>query len=219
LTPNAIAQLSKYFWMLGSFRGVPLGSAFAKRYELHYQPKTVETPEGDRIAQYGYLNFHDKRDGSPKLSLVIKNKWSSGWTKSWFYCRVPCRWSSEGGKSVHSLHSWMRKLDYAVEPKVECPDNNPNDAAFVWAIATISDHDDVKEYVVCKTYPLAAGFGFESVPLGTTLVSRVETPLPLFVVGNVAVEHTDRVLPEIETEAEKVLGSFRPKEHDALRLA
>jgi hypothetical protein len=28
LTPNAIAQLSKYFWAVGSFRGVPLGSAF-----------------------------------------------------------------------------------------------------------------------------------------------------------------------------------------------
>jgi hypothetical protein len=46
LTLNAIAQLSKYFWAVGSFRGVPSGSAFAKRYELHYQSKTVKTPDG-----------------------------------------------------------------------------------------------------------------------------------------------------------------------------
>jgi hypothetical protein len=43
-TPNAIAQLSKYFWAVGSFRGVSWGSDFVKRYELDYQPKIVETP-------------------------------------------------------------------------------------------------------------------------------------------------------------------------------
>jgi hypothetical protein len=31
---------------VGSFRGVPFGSAFVKRYELHYQPKTMETQSG-----------------------------------------------------------------------------------------------------------------------------------------------------------------------------
>jgi hypothetical protein len=45
LTPNAIAQLSKYFWVVGSFGGIPSGDAFAKRYELHYQPKKIETDE------------------------------------------------------------------------------------------------------------------------------------------------------------------------------
>jgi hypothetical protein len=55
-------------------------------------------------------------------------------------------------------------------------------------------------------------------PLGITPVSKVETPLPLFAVGTVAVEHVDRVLAEIETEAKRVLGSFRPREYDALRM-
>jgi hypothetical protein len=45
--PNAIAQLSKYFWPIGSFGGVPVGNSFAKCYELHYQSNTVETSEGD----------------------------------------------------------------------------------------------------------------------------------------------------------------------------
>jgi hypothetical protein len=43
--PNTIAQLSKYFLAIGSFEGIPEGNAFAKRYELHYQPKKVETPK------------------------------------------------------------------------------------------------------------------------------------------------------------------------------
>jgi hypothetical protein len=82
LTPNAITQLSKYFCTIGSLEGVPSGNVFVKRYELHYQPKKVEIIEGDMFVQYGCLNFHAKRDGGPKLSLAIKNKWSMGWTRS-----------------------------------------------------------------------------------------------------------------------------------------
>jgi hypothetical protein len=47
----------------------------------------------------------------------------------------------------------------------------------------------------------------------------VETPLPLFDVGRVSVEHAERVLAEVETETEKVLGSSGPREYDALVLA
>jgi hypothetical protein len=101
---------------------------------------------------------------------------------------------------VHALPSQMSKLDYAIELEVECLDNDPNDAAFIRATATIGGRDAVEEYVTCKMYLLAAGFGFESVPLGMTPMSRVETPLPLFVVGNVVVEHADRVLAERERQ-------------------
>jgi hypothetical protein len=41
LTPNAIAQMSKYFWVVLSFGGEPSCDCFAKRYELHYQPMKV----------------------------------------------------------------------------------------------------------------------------------------------------------------------------------
>jgi hypothetical protein len=41
LTPNAITQLSKYFWVVLSFGGEPSSVGFARRYELHYQPKKV----------------------------------------------------------------------------------------------------------------------------------------------------------------------------------
>jgi hypothetical protein len=73
--------------------------------------------------------------------------------------------------------------------------------------------------VVCKIYPLAVSFGFEGVPLRTTPVSKVETPLPLFAVGTIAVEHANRFLVEVETETERVLGSFGSREYDALRVA
>jgi hypothetical protein len=110
---------------------VPEGNTFAKRYELHYQPKKVETPDREMIAQYGCMNFHAKRDGGLKLSPAINNKWTLGWTKSWFYCRVRCLRNSEGGKSVYALHLQMGALDYVVELDVECSNDDPSDVAFI----------------------------------------------------------------------------------------
>jgi hypothetical protein len=42
--------------------------------------------------------------------------------------------------------------------------------------------------------------------VGMTPVSKVETPLPRFTLGTIAMEHASRVLAEVETEAERVLG-------------
>jgi hypothetical protein len=119
---------------------------------------------------------------------------------------------------VYALHSQMSELDYAIEPEVECPDNDPNDDAFVRETTTIGGRDAIEEYVACKIYPLAASFGFETVPLGMTPVSKVKTPLPLFVVGTIAMEHADHFLAEVETEPKRVLGIFGPREYDALRV-
>jgi hypothetical protein len=79
LTPNAIDLLSKYFWVVGSFGGIPTLEAFTKRYELHYLPK-VEIGEVVLDAQFSCLNFHAKcyKGSRPKLTLLNKNKWSLG---------------------------------------------------------------------------------------------------------------------------------------------
>jgi hypothetical protein len=99
-----------------------------------------------------------------------------------------------------------------------CSNNDPNDASFVWVAATIEGRDAVENYVACKIFPLAASFGFESVPLGMTPMSKVKIPLPLFAVGTIAAEHANHFSAEVETEAERVLVSFRPREYVALRV-
>jgi hypothetical protein len=78
------------------------------------------------------------------------NKWALGWKRLWFYYHESCRRCSKGGKSVFALRPRMSELDYAVEPKVECSDNDPNDDAFVRSTTTIRGHDAVEEYLVCK---------------------------------------------------------------------
>jgi hypothetical protein len=206
-----IAQLSKYFWVVGSFRGVPSGDAFAKWYELHYQPKKIEIDEGTLFVQYSCLNFHAKRDDGPKLSLAVKNKWSSGWTKAWFYCRVPCLRNSEVGKSMYALRSRMNALDYTVEHEVERLYSNVNNAAFVRATATVRGCDAVEEFLACGMYPLPSSFSFRDIMVDMTAMSKVKTPLPLFPIEAVSMEDAGHFLAKVETDVERILGSYGPK--------
>jgi hypothetical protein len=113
----------------------------------------------------------------------------------------------------------MSALDYMVEPKVECSFDDPNDVAFVRATTTISGRDVVEEFVACKMFPRDSGFSFRNVPISMMPVLGVRTPLPLFLIEPVSTEDISHVLAEVETEAERFLGSFRPREYDAVMAA
>jgi hypothetical protein len=75
-----IVQLSKYVWAVVGFGGVPSGSGFAKRFEIHCQPKKMNVDGTDVQEQYGCINFHAKHyvgHGAKLLTLAVKNKWAS----------------------------------------------------------------------------------------------------------------------------------------------
>jgi hypothetical protein len=80
----------------------------------------------------------------------------------------------------------------------------------------IGGRDAVEEFVAYGMYPLASSFGFRDVTIDTMAVSKVKTPLPVFPVEPVLAEDVGRFLAKVETEAERILGNFDPKEHDAL---
>jgi hypothetical protein len=112
LTLNAITQLSKYFWAVISFDGEPSSDGFVKRYELHYQLKKVIVGDFEKFQQLGVINFRARRGGGARLTSAIKNKWSTGWTRAWFYCKVPLHACSQGGKFMHALCSHMSDLRF-----------------------------------------------------------------------------------------------------------
>jgi hypothetical protein len=59
-TPNAIAQLCKYFWAVLSFDGAPSSDDFTKHYGLHYQTEKVVMDSFEKYQQFDIINFHTK---------------------------------------------------------------------------------------------------------------------------------------------------------------
>jgi hypothetical protein len=78
---------------------------------------------------------------------------------------------------VYALHSRLSAPNCIVEPKVECPDSDVNDAAFIQVSATIRGCDAIEEFVACKVYPLVSSFDFRGLSIDTTPVSKIRTPL------------------------------------------
>jgi hypothetical protein len=74
---------------------------------------------------------------------------------------------------VYTLHSLMSALDYTVEPEVECPKGDANDAAIVLATTIIRGQDNVEEFMACRMYPLTSSFGFSDMTIGMMPVSKV----------------------------------------------
>jgi hypothetical protein len=73
-----------------------------------------------------------------------------------------------------------------------------------------------KSLLLVGCTPLASGFGFKDVTMGIMVVSKVKTPLTVSPVELVSAEDVGCHLTKVETDAERILGSFGPKEHDAL---
>jgi hypothetical protein len=136
----------KYFWAALSFSGEPSSDGFAKHYELHYHPRRSLSMASKKIQQFGIINFHGKRGGEVGLVPTMKNKWSVGWTKAWFYCKVPlhpCLWLG-GGATVHALRSHMSPLNFCLKSSVLDSAQDLSGDAFVWASQNIGCRDVVE---------------------------------------------------------------------------
>jgi hypothetical protein len=195
-----------------NFGGEPSSISFAKRYELHYQLKKVEVDGGEKFQQFSCLNFHVRRGGRAKLTPAVKNKWSSGWMRVWFYCKVHVHVCSQGWKTVHVLCSHMCGLDFWTEPPFDYAVDDSRDIAFARATKF---QDVVEEFLACGKYPLVAGVSFDRVTDGVTPVSRLKLPLPKFVVIKKDDEDDVQFLARVELDFEGVVGSYTYLEHNA----
>jgi hypothetical protein len=213
-----MVQLSKYIWAVTSFGGVPSAEGFAKRYELHYQPRKMDVDGAEVYGQYGCINFHVKRRSQrAKLIVAVKNKWAGAWPLAWFYCKVPLIWSpSPGqGKGVYALHSYITELSIVSNPSFSCPNDDVSDGAFVKATRTIGGRDAMEEYVVCELFSLSANFGLGEIADEETPVLKVSAPMTDFPVARHPEETVDEFCARMELAIEDVVRRYTRGEHKA----
>jgi hypothetical protein len=214
-TLNAITQMSKYFWAVLSFGGELSSDGFAKRYELHYQPKKVPDDGFDKYQQFGVVNFHGKRGGEVGLILATKNKWLVRWMKAWFHCKVPLHLCPHGGKTVHTLRSHLSALSFHAKLITIDTTQDLNDDAFIWASQNIRGQDVVEEFLPCGVWRLSAGVNFEHVKVDFTSVSQLKILLPNFPLRHEDEEDDVKFLARVEQEAKNIVGSYTCTEHEA----
>jgi hypothetical protein len=183
--------------------------------ELHYLPKKGVVDGFEKYQQFGIINFCARRGGEVRLTQAVKNKWPIGWTKAWFYYKVPLHACSQGGKSVHALHSHMSCLNFRMNPSFDCADDGLSNGTFVWASKHNGGQDAMKEFIACNIWPMAVGISFEQVKVGVTSVSKLKVLLSRFVVAREDDEDDVKFLARAEKEARVLGGSYTRPEHKA----
>jgi hypothetical protein len=68
--------------------------------------------------------------------------------------------------------------------------------------------------LACRVYPLSASFKFGEIAKGDTLVSKVVVPLLDFDVVKPGREDDPQFLAKVELDAERIVGSYGPRERD-----
>jgi hypothetical protein len=145
----------------------------------------------------------------------MKNKWSTEWTKAWFYCKVPLHPCPRGGKTVHALCSHIGALNFHMKPISSDTTQDLIDDGFVWVSQNIGGRDVVEEFLSCGIWPLSTDVDFEHVKVDFTLVSWLKMSLPKFPPRREGEEDDVRLLARVEQEARNIVGCYTRTEHEA----
>jgi hypothetical protein len=152
LTPNAMAALAKYVWVVCSYSGEPYVEVFAKHYYMHLQKRKI----GDKIAQFGSCTF-TPRTGKTLAEVIeivscAKNKWGNWW-EFWFYV------ASGDVERLPSLPpSILCSHCYVAFPHFEVAEEDQDEGALRDAACLSSGRDLVEEFIACGVWPLAHGW-------------------------------------------------------------
>jgi len=166
LTPNAIVQLSKFFWAVRTFGGPISSDAFCRLYELHPQGRKISF-EGENqvyIAQSGCCTFVPRRNNKTlriervELSYCHKNKWEDDWVQYWFYAKIDFSGTSSSSGVSHPLASKVLTFEHVNQPDFKrfVPGFKDCCDAFAAAARLISGCDLIEEYLAVKVWSLTS---------------------------------------------------------------
>jgi hypothetical protein len=97
-----------------------------------------------------------------RLTPAARNKWTTGWAKNWFYCKVPSKQKADvPGKGNYPLRSMMTQLEYLTDAPFECGPDDANVVTFTEAATIIGGHDVVQEFLAWGIWPLSEICEFE----------------------------------------------------------
>ena len=225
LTPNAIVQLSKFFWAVKTFGGPVSMDAFCRLYEMHPQTRKVSFEEDPQVfsAQSGCCSFHPRRTNRTQgierieLSFCQKNKWEDDWEQYWFYAKIGFPGADPSERVSYPLAAKVAEFRHITKADFRRTAAGYKEccSAFASAARIMSGRDIIEEYLAAKVWPLTRDW----LP-GTFSKIRVaglsdQLPFPDFPLRKPEGVSDDMIVEEAEQEAVVIAGPYLAKERDS----
>jgi hypothetical protein len=134
LSPNPFLELSKFFWIMRTFRCNFSADVFVRLFELVIEPKIIKLSDGQyRESHFSCCTFnthrHNTRRGLTRIQIApcCKTNFAKDWNSYWFYVKVDMSkipdyegptfplFANRGAdcylhRSLQSPRSWLQKL-------------------------------------------------------------------------------------------------------------
>jgi hypothetical protein len=152
-----------------------------------------------------------------KVTLAVRNEWTSDWDSNWFYCRVPSEEVADvRGKGNYPLSSMMTQLNHLIGTLFECGPGDTNVTSFIEAASIIRGRNAVDGFLSYGIWPLSEKCDFE--------VEIKETPLLKVVVlmwkvpPFIGTQESEAAFKAwIVTAANLLVGNYNVTEHNAYK--
>jgi hypothetical protein len=225
-TPNGIAALAKFLWVVRTFGGVVSVDAFCRLFELHCQPSKVYVDDDTELSevQNGCCTFvprkPNKKTGLQKVMLFTaqKNKSEGNRLGYWFYAKIGFSDPEGSNEEKYLLASDIDEFDHTYQPAYNkrAPGFKPCLEAFMVACHICSGRDVVEEFLAAKVYPLSAGWaprGFERKQFAGLDYDELS---PVFGLQRLEGISDEIIVAGLEREASEILGPWNKKEYASL---
>jgi hypothetical protein len=224
ITPAAIVQLSKWFWITKTFDTQLSVDSFCRFFELHYQKKKQRFPgcSDEFEAQYACLTFVPRKEkkrskyGRVELSYAQRNKYDDSWVSYWFYVTIEKKGALPGVDSTYPLHCQITDLNFVTQPGF-----NDDSAfkkcneAFHLAVLALSGRDVVEEFVAAKIWPLQSDWRAESFEYVKFDCHGSKLPCPRLKLERPKDKSDESIVAEVEREACDIIGPYHEKEYES----
>jgi hypothetical protein len=167
LSPNSFLELSKFFWIMKTFRCNFSADVFAQLFEPVIKKGIIKLDDGQYYeAHYTCCTFNTRRQNSRKgltriqIAPCCKTNFSEDWSSFWFYVKVGMSKIPGYTGPDYPLYSPIE----AVTATCTAPYNHRGvgfrncESAFHLASTILGGRDVIEEFVVAETWLISYGW-------------------------------------------------------------
>jgi hypothetical protein len=153
LTPNSMAKIALFIWIVKSQRGNLDIGAFCSIHEMHTQFRSKMVDRKSVIKYFGCCRFKQTH-GAKQIAPASKNKWVENWYRYWFYRKVPLVEEKNQANRVvkrYPLAARMHKNSFDCKPEFQSSRNSKSYEKFYRLAASMqSARDFCEEYIAAQ---------------------------------------------------------------------
>jgi uncharacterized protein YktA (UPF0223 family) len=214
LSPNSFLELSKFFWIMRTFRCSFSTDVFARLFELVIEPKIVQLNDGQyQESHFSCCTFntrrHNTRRGLTRIQIApcCKTKFAKDWNSYWFYVKVDISKISSYEGSTFPLSSPIAELTATCT----APYNHHAvgfrncESAFHLASKIFGGRDIIEEFVATNILFFNVNWAAQ------------EVPFPRFKIQLPEDQNADDFMDEIEKKVNAMIGESTMNKYKAFK--